>query len=193
MQNTSTKIDAALDSRDMSLLVPEMEDKVRALVEACAGRNLRIVPFYTLRGPAVQGKLWCQSRSSAEIEARKSMLAAAGAPTMASLIDPAMAYKGRWATNCLPGLSWHQWGEAADCMIEVGGVAVWFSGLYTSVYADEANKAGLTAGALWAVSRDQVHVQLRSAPSPLTVGGGSTWAEIEAKMLEKFEFGNLPT
>ncbi len=191
---STSRTDPALDSRDVSLLVPEMGEKVEKLVAACALRNLQVVPFFTLRGPAIQGRLWCQSRSAAEISARKTLLIGAGAPTIASLIDPSMAYKGRWATNCLPGLSWHQWGEATDCMIVVGGKAVWSSSLYTTVYADEAKKLGLTAGALWAISKDPVHVQLQSYPSPMMVGGTvTTWAQIEARMLATFDFGNLPT
>lgn len=180
------------DSRDLSLLVPEMREKVEALILACAVRNLRMQPFYTLRGPEIQGKLWCQSRTVEEVQARRSTLELARAPIIASYLDVDFANTGRWATNALPGMSWHQWGEAVDCVIVVGGAAVWVSGMYASVYGAEAKKLGLTPGALWTTARDPVHVQLRRASNPMT-GELTTWAELEKKLGEVYDLGRMPT
>jgi hypothetical protein len=38
---------------------------------------------------------------------------------------------GPWATNALPGQSWHQYGEAVDCfLVDAQGHAVWESRNY---------------------------------------------------------------
>ena len=60
--------------------------------------------------------------------------------------------KGDPVTNAIPGLSWHQWGEAVDCFWVVNNKAVWdletvVNGLNRfMVYANEAKKLGLDAG-----------------------------------------------
>ena len=97
---------------------------------------------------------------------------------------------GRHVTDAIPGLSWHQWGEAFDSFWVVDGEAEWsttreINGLNGyRVYAVEAERLGLTAGGHWTNFKDWPHVQLRSASSPKSV---FTIQEIDREMRERFE------
>ncbi len=176
-----------LDSRDVAFLDPACGAKLQIVIAGCAARGVKIVPYFTVRGPIVQAKLWCQSRPVVEIAAKRSEMILGGAPMLAALLLDKYAACGRRVTNAPPGLSWHQWAKAADCFIEENGCAVWNSPLYKSVYAEEGVKAGLTAGADWPEPKtDSDHLQDSHFGSPLDVPG-ATWATIEAKMAELFE------
>jgi hypothetical protein len=89
-------------------------------------------------------------------------------------------------THALPGEGWHEYLVAADCFLEVDGAAVWSSPLYLSVYAEEAVKLGLTAGALWLKPKtDLDHVQASPFGSPLDEPG-ATWESIEIRLAELY-------
>jgi hypothetical protein len=55
------------------------------------------------------------------------MLRDRGAPFLADTLTlvAEMRTPGRWATNLLPGSSWHQFGEAID----LGGMMAWIGGV----------------------------------------------------------------
>jgi hypothetical protein len=173
------------DSRKLQDLVPEFRKLAEKLIQNCAARGVIMRPFFTLRGPAVQGKLWCQSRSAEQIRVEIQNLKSQKAKYLASFLNPKFGSMGRWASNAIPGLSWHQWGEAIDCYVEgPNQEAIWtpsHSGY--KIYAEEAVKLGLEAGALWR-SRDAVHVQLRKDASPLKTG--LTLVQIDAEMAKRF-------
>jgi hypothetical protein len=92
-------------------------------------------------------------------------------------------------TGSIPGLSWHQWGEAMDCFWLVNGDDEWSVDLKINglngfrVYAAEARQMGLTAGGLWQNFKDWPHVQLKSAGSPTDV---MSLADINRIMKERF-------
>lgn len=173
-----------VEYRDLSWLVPEFKDKVVVLLEACQQRGYELVPFYTLRGPVGQAKLWRQSRSTLEIQRAVKNLRR-DAPTLVRVIEGVGPQYGRWATNALPGQSWHQWGEAIDCFVlNTMGQAVW-SSQHSGyrVYAEEAKRIGLTPGHFWK-NKDSVHVQLRERG----VREERTWLQIEEAMVGRFLF-----
>jgi peptidoglycan LD-endopeptidase CwlK len=180
---------AAASSRDLNALVPEFRLKVIALLDRCASRGTPMRPYFTLRSPFEQAKLWRQSRSREQIEARIAELESQSAPFLADCIRRVGPQSGDPVTNAIPGLSWHQWGEAVDCFWLVDGAAEWsprreINGLNGyQVYAREAQAAGLTAGGLWATLKDWPHVQLRSADSPRNV---MSLIEIDRVMMERF-------
>jgi peptidoglycan L-alanyl-D-glutamate endopeptidase CwlK len=176
-------------SRDLDLLVPEFRVRVERVLEACerAGHPMR--PFYTLRTPLEQAVLWRQSRTVVQIERRVAALRAAGAPFLAHCIEAAGPCDGRPVTDAVPGLSWHQWGEAVDCFWLVEGAAQWSTRRTIGGrngyrhYAQCAAAQGLTAGGLWQSPKDWPHVQLRAAPGPASVFG---LAEIDDEMRRRF-------
>ena len=176
-------------TRDLSALVDEFRPKVIALLQRCSARGTPMRPYSTLRSPFEQARLWRQSRSKEEIEARIVELRNRSAPFLADCIERVGSQLGDPVTNAIPGLSWHQWGEAVDCFWLVGGAAEWsttkkINGLNGyQVYAEEAQSAGLTAGGLWSSFKDWPHVQLRSASSPLKV---MSLTAIDMEMKQRF-------
>lgn len=143
-----------------------------------------------LRSPQEQARLWRQSRSAAEIEAGIAHLKSGGAYFLAEVLDGVGPCQGPPVTRSLPGLSWHQWGEAADCVWLIDGVPEWsitrmsHAGNGYRVYADRAAHFGLTAGGTWPRFRDYPHVQRRQASSPLAAG--LSLKEIDDTMRERF-------
>lgn len=166
------------DSRDIGSLTLEMRDKVNSLLEACLSKGVEMRFFSAYRSIETQAKLWRQSRSKVEIERAIANLRNS-APMIAETIWSVGPQYGRWATNSLPGQSWHNWGEAVDCFVVSSmGQAVWSSQhAGYGLYAAEATALGLTAGHHWK-SRDSVHVQLK----PKSVRELYTWTAIEEEM-----------
>lgn len=143
-----------------------------------------------LRSPQEQARLWRQSRSAAEVEAGIAHLKSGGAYFLAEVLEMAGPCHGPAVTRALPGLSWHQWGEAADCVWLLDGVPEWsvtrmsHAGNGYRVYAERAEAIGLTAGGKWPRFPDYPHVQRRSAPSPLAAG--LSLKEIDETMRARF-------
>lgn len=172
-------------SVDLRQLVPEFRSKIELTLARCqaAGHTLR--PFFGVRDVYTQAKLWRQSRALPDILTTAAKLRKEGAPFLAHVLESVGPQHGRWATNALPGQSWHQWGEAVDCFV-LGPVnrAIWavrHPGY--EVYAREAKALGLTAGLYWPTRPDGVHVQYREPG----VRSLYTWAEIDTAMKEKFD------
>lgn len=167
-------------SRDMDLLRPSFREPfVKTLrdVQLKDGFTMRV--FFTQRTPWVQAKLWRQSRSSKEVAEAARMLDREGASFLSEVLISVGPQHGKWATNALPGQSWHQWGSAGDCFVLADGRAVWsrrHAGY--KAYATRARDNGLTAGYFWQRSPDAVHVQEFSG----SVRSQWTWADIDALM-----------
>ncbi len=180
-------MDPAIESRDLAMLQPGFRGLAATLLEACEKRGVTMRPFFTLRGPRVQAKLWCQSRTVTQIVRAGAQLRDAGAPWLASQLGEEWAKTGPAVTNALPGVSWHQWGEAMDCFaLGADGKAIWDArNSAYRVYAEEAQKLRLEAGGLWLRFPDAVHVQLRAADSPLK--DNMTWPQVEAEMKKRFQ------
>lgn len=160
-------------SRDMGELEPDFRDACYRVLSACKARGVEMRTFFTARHPVEQGALWRQSRSSAEVQRKIEELQAAEAPYLAQCIIDAGPQSGRWATNAIPGLSWHQWGLALDCYWLVDGVAEWDADATHHgvqgyrVYAEEAEAVGLRS---LASVGDAVHIQKPSEGSPSHLG-----------------------
>ena len=160
---------------DLNLLIPEFRVKVEQLLENCQCRGVIMKPCDTLRDPYTQARLWRQSRSKAVIQKKINELKEKGAPFLAHCIESVGPQSGLHVTNAIPGLSWHQWGEAVDCYWSAKGKVVWdqnvkFDGLNGyKVYAEEAKKLGLNSGYYWARMKDDPHVQWRYISNPLMV------------------------
>jgi hypothetical protein len=177
---------ADYESRNLNDLVPEMAEKARALILKCEQRGVIMRPFFTVRGPAVQGRLYRQGRTEDSVSFAVAGMLASGAQRLSRCLKG--THKGGpTITRATPGNSWHQWGEAMDCFVADPdtGKAIWttsHSGY--RIYAEEATALGLTAGYYFASIPDAVHVQLRPESSPTKAG--YTWPQIEAAMAERF-------
>ena len=176
-------------SRDLDALEPDFKLKVEELLSACDEYGYPMRQFFTLRSPFEQGKLWRQSRSTKQIQVKLSELNSKGASFLAHCIESVGPQNGRHVTNAIPGLSWHQWGEAVDSFWLVEGNAEWstkkkIDGVngYAN-YANIANSMELDAGGLWRSFKDWPHVQLRGESNPRKV---YSLEDINSEMESKF-------
>lgn len=160
-------------SRDLSLLEPEFRGDVEGVLGECEGLGVTMRPFFTLRDPFEQARLWRQSRPIMQIMAKVAELEAAGAEFLAHVLVVVGPQFGRHVTNAIPGLSWHQWGEAVDCFWLVDGEAEWSTRKKRPIadgrevngyrlYGELAVEAGLTSGGFWTSLKDWPHLQKRS-------------------------------
>jgi hypothetical protein len=176
-------------SRDLADLNADFRPTVETLLRNCRDRGCEMRPFFTLRSAAEQAILWRQSRPSQQINAKIAELEQAGAPFLAQVIRDVGPANGRHVTNAIPGLSWHQWGEAVDCFWLLDDEAEWSSRRRVDgrngyhVYAEEAQRLDLDAGGLWRSFKDWPHVQLRKVASPARIYG---YPEIDAEMRARF-------
>ena len=174
---------------DLTLLVPTFRPRLETLLANCRARGVEMRPYMGLRTPLEQARLWRQSRSREQIDAKVAQLHAAGADYLADCIVRVGPQNGDPVTNAVPGLSWHQWGEAVDCFWVVNGQAVWSSKQLVNglngyqVMVAEAKKLGLTPGGGWTSFKDWPHVQLRPDASPLST---MSLAQVDAEMKQRF-------
>lgn len=172
-------------------LDPAFAPQVVQLHEDCRANGTPMRSFFTLRTPEKQAELWRQSRTRTQVEAGIAWLRGAGAPTIAYIIETVGPQHGRWATNAVPGNSWHQWGTANDSFALVEGRQSWDTipgqiggpgDAYYRFYAERAAELGLTS--LGPRLGDWVHVQAfpRSAPSR-----EFSWPQIDAEMRRRFK------
>ncbi len=117
---------SSLDSLDAGFRA-----KVDAALATLAAEGLIFKPYNTLRDPVYQARLWRQSRSAAILDQQIQQLKDAGCDFMVACFAKAGLASGPWATNALPGFSWHQYGLAVDCYLEdARGQPVWESPSY---------------------------------------------------------------
>lgn len=176
-------------SQDLNDLIPAFKAQVEQLLSECESSDYPMRQFFTLRTPFEQGKLWRQSRSKQQVEQKINELRTSGADFLAHCIESVGSQNGRHVTNAIPGLSWHQWGEAVDCFWLIDGNAEWstrrkINGVngYTN-YANIAKSLGLTAGGFWSSFKDWPHVQLRKESNPVKV---FSLQEINREMADRF-------
>lgn len=168
-------------SRDLADLTDEFCPKVQQVIANCAAAGITMVPYFTLRDPHDQALLWRQfwnDRTEAEVAA----LRAAGAPWLADILEATPFQKGPWATNGVPGNSWHQFGLACDCYWSVKGAAEWGDGVGYVIFAKQAEQFGLTSGRHF-TRPDIDHVQLQPQGAPADI---YSWPEIDAAMKQRF-------
>jgi len=168
-------------------ITPAFGAKLKSLLAACTQANVTMRPYFGLRDPVTQGRLWRQSRDTSLIVAEIAKLKAIGAPFLAHCLDKAGPANGTWATNAVPGNSWHQFGEAMDCVWMRNGAECWSESLDGDnngyqIYMRKASTYGLTAIGL-TMGKDFGHVQLRPQGAPDDLWG---WSQIDTMMKSKF-------
>ena len=167
-------------SKNMNDLVPEFRAKVDAGLAALAAEGLIFKPYFTLRDPVTQAGLWRQSRSAAVVAQQIQSLRNQGCDFMVACFDKAGPSDGPWATNALPGLSWHQYGEAVDCYLEgATGQPVWESKSY-----GRFGQIGDAGGMWWGGHfGDNDHWQNRRTEPPAAFG---TMKQINDKLVTEW-------
>lgn len=183
-------------SRDITALDTGFQGRIQELLSECRARGIEMRPFHTLRDPFEQARLWRQSRSSSEIQAKLRQLRKKGAPFLAHVIESVGPQHGEPVTNAIPGLSWHQWGEAIDCYWLLRDRAEWSANRKAALpdgrklngyqlYAELAAAGGLVAGGHWQRLKDWPHVQQRAKE----VDHYYSLSEIDQAMQQRFDRG----
>lgn len=162
----------------------DFSTKLRNTLRECQQKNVMMVPYTGIRDPWEQARLWRQSRTTTTVEKAIDRLRKDGAEFLAKVLKDVGPQSGEHVTNALPGFSWHQHGEAADCYWQKDGAPEWDNLEGYKVYAEIAVEQGLTAGGYWAGLKDWPHVQLRSAAGP-----GSVYSAAEIDVLMRSLFG----
>ena len=151
---------SSLSVLDLSKLDPLFSKKLVSLTQLMADKGYDINPYYGLRTLDAQAKLWRQSRSTNIVNDKILELRGQKCDFLADILkNVGPQPSGPWATNALPGQSYHMFGLAADCLIKPG------TDVDYKVYADTAVSLGLTAG-YYFKSVDMGHVQLGSSNIP---------------------------
>lgn len=99
---------------DWTRIEPELVIKCQSLINLCQKENLTIKPVYGFRSLEDQAKLWRQDKSTEIINQKINSLRLLHCDYLADIIENVGPQSGKWATNNLPGTSWHQWGKAVD-------------------------------------------------------------------------------
>lgn len=170
--------------KSLADLHPEFKEKLDEVIVQCHQDGFWVVPYMTIRDPWEQAKLWRRSRTFQQCSQMIKDLKTADAEFLAEcFLDVGSQPTAPWATNAIPGLSWHQWGEAADCYIQgKDGSAIWDSAHPGyECYATRAKERGLEAGHFWK-SKDSVHVQFRKG----RVLEMYSLSEVDSIMIERF-------
>ena len=174
---------------DLDKLDPVLKVKLVKLLSSCSIEGVVMRPSTGLRDAFEQGRLWRQSRSKEEISAEINFLKQNDAHFLAHCIESVGPQDGKHVTNAVPGLSWHQWGEAVDCFWLLEGKAEWSVKKLVNgkngykVMANLAVVTGLNPGGLWSKFKDWPHIQLSQDASPLK---RNTYSEIDKIMKERF-------
>jgi len=156
----------------LSELEPAFSEALQRSIEQTeATYGVRMVPYMGIRDPYEQAALWRQSRGTYRIQKEINSLKSSDAQYLAHVIETVGPKDGPWATNAIPGKSWHQWGQAADLYWsrdedqDGAFTPEWNDLSGYRVFAEVCRVNGLTSGYFWR-SRDAVHVQLSKDSSP---------------------------
>jgi peptidoglycan L-alanyl-D-glutamate endopeptidase CwlK len=175
-------------------LEPDFRGRFQALLDRCREAGFRVVPYDGSRSPWRQAIYWRQSRTTPQIRQRIEKLRHDGAPYIAQILEDVGPQSGRYVTDAIPGLSFHQYRRAVDSYIESPDTqrALWREQgkdgaeydraveLYDRL-GEAAQSLGLTWGGPWSIG-DYGHVQSQAASSVLDEYGG--WPGVDAALRE---------
>lgn len=155
-----------------------------AAINSAEKHGLKFRITFTLRTPMEQGALWRKGRGRAEIDKKIADLRRQGCDYLADCINLPGPQQGRKVTNAIPGLSWHQYGEAADVLAYRDGELLedGEDEAYRVVLREAAKAQGLYTGYSWG---DAGHVQASVLPKPRY-----PIEEIDVLMRERFTNSN---
>lgn len=167
-------------------LDPRFASTAETLFDRLLSEGIVMRPFSGLRGPLEQAILWAQSRTPLERELMARRLEDERAVFLAKVLRRAgtLVTAGRWATNNLPGQSWHNFGLAIDShVVSEDGRAVWGPKHAAYIrYATIARDLGLYPG-YDLTKQDVIHVQGPAAPVRLLRG---SWPIVDRELERLF-------
>jgi peptidoglycan LD-endopeptidase CwlK len=157
-------------SRDIASLLPTTQALAHQFLANCARHNVEILVYCTLRDCWEQARLYRESHSSVDVEAKALQYHTDGFGFLAEiLVQVGPQPTGAWKTNAGPGESWHQYGEAFDAVPILNGRCLWDTTNHTDIWR-EVRMAGIEAGLTWGgdwPQQDNLHWQTRLSGNPL--------------------------
>ena len=153
---------------DFTLLDPIYAPLVQELIQNCKSASYDLVPYYGYRSLEDQAKLWRRSRSTDAVNAEIESLRCQGCDYLASVINNVGPQaSGPWATNAIPGLGWHNWGQAVDFYWLMENDTINWDGnsVGYKVLGQQANLLGLKWGGEFS-KPDEGHVQMNKQEIP---------------------------
>lgn len=151
---------------DFTKLDPLFASKAQELVQSIRDKGYKICPYSGVRTVQEQAILWRQSRPTLIIDQQIALFRENNCNFLADVLHNVGPHYGKWATNALPGYSWHNWSQAMDCLIvEDPANQEEDPANEYEIYADTAIEFGLTAGYYFR-HFDGGHVQLNNKEIP---------------------------
>ena len=153
---------------DWTLLDSGFAIKAQNLINLCDAQGFTMVPYCGLRTLTEEAKLWRQSRQTKEISQKIQSLIALNAPYLAQIIiNVGPQPDGPWKTDTIPGLSWHNWGQAIDLYWQLPDGSINWDGKAQGyqVLGELATANGLKWGGDF-TDPDWDHVQLNQQEIP---------------------------
>lgn len=152
-------------SRRLEDLIPEAEEAARRHVLLCADAGIELLIYCTLRDAHEQARLYRQSRTKEQVQAKIDQLTAKGFPALARILKEVGPQKsGPKVTGAGPGESFHQYSRAYDCVPVLNGKPVWSSsgegGKLWAKVGQLGKKCGLEWAGDWTSFREFPHFQL---------------------------------
>ena len=159
-------------SRRLEDLVPEAEEMAKRHILLCAEAGIELLIYCTLRDTHEQARLYRQSRTKEQVQAKMDQYKAKGFPALAQILkDVGPQKSGPKVTGAGPGESFHQYSRAYDCVPVLNGKPVWSSsgegGKLWEKVGQMGRKIGLEWAGDWTSFREFPHFQLTAGDTVL--------------------------
>lgn len=151
-------------SRRLEDLVPEVQERAREHVMRCADAGIELLIYCTLRDTHEQARLYRQSRTKEQVQAKIDQYKSRGFPALGKILkDVGPQKSGPKVTGAGPGESFHQYSMAYDCVPVLNGKPVWSSsgegGKIWAKVGELGKKTGLEWAGDWTSFREFPHFQ----------------------------------
>lgn len=174
---------------EISLLIPGFRKLLVSCLDRCKEKGVIIEVITTVISPLEQAALWKQGRSRIDAELKMLALENSKAPYLADCLRRAQPLRTNCETEFVPGMSWHQWGEAVSVVWVDGAKQInWTTKGGANGYrflVDQLKDFSLHSGsefddtdAAWRL------VQFRPVKSPIEI---YDIVSIDAEMKKRFE------
>ena len=137
--------------RDISKLVPELQEKVKSFLAICKDRKKDVVIIETARTNEVQAAYYAQGRADLKTVNDKRILA--GLPVISEKENVKI-------TNTKPGMSKHNSGKAFDVAPAVNGKIMWNDSESFRELGSIGKSVGLKWGGDWKSFKDSPHFEI---------------------------------
>jgi len=157
-------------SRKIEDLAPDVQVAANLIVGGCATEDVDILIYCTLRPLEEQARLYRQSRAIIEIRFKIALFRQRGLVFLADILQDVGPCYGPHVTNAAPGESWHNYAEAFDGVVLIGGKPAWNfndAPFEWTMYGKWIEEAGLNWSGNWKRFKEIAHAQKRHGSNPL--------------------------